>query len=285
MAKDGFPALLGAMLFFLGDTRAEAAPAPLPSPSASAAASSPVGSALGLNDPCVTLSAVVTRPSQTTSVCAVRPNHVLFETGYQNTTFDATSSTVQYPQALIRVGTTIPGLELDIAPASVARTNAGGRTLTGSTDFGAGLKYVIGYTPKFSYGANVFLTAPTGSGSFSAGGTTALYNFNYGYTISQVFSLAGTLGFLSQTDGVQRWSTVVPSLTLTASLPNETDFFTEFAMFTNAVAPESAARAQYLIGVSRVITRRLQVDLEITRSPNASTGPYHSLGFGVSYYH
>jgi hypothetical protein len=216
----------------------------------------------------------------------VRPNHVLLETGYQNTTttFHAISSNVQYPQALIRVGTTIPGLELDVAPASAARTNAGDKAITGDTDFGAGIKYVIGYSKNFNYGANVFLTAPTGSAAFSAGGTNALYNFNYGYTISQVFALAGTFGLLSQTNGVQRWSTFIPSLMLTASLPNATNLFTEFATFTNAAAPGSAARAQYLVGVSRAITQRLQVDVEISRSPNASTRPYHSLSFGVSCY-
>jgi hypothetical protein len=285
MAKDGLSALLGAMLLFLGDTQADAAPAPIPSPSASAAASSSVGPVLGINDPCVTLSAIVTRPTQTTSVCTVRPNHVLFETGYQNTAFDATSSSVQYPQALIRVGTTIPGLELDVAPTSVARTNAGGKTITGNTDFGAGIKYMIGYAPKFSYSANVFLTAPTGSSAFSAGGSNALYNGNYGYAMSSVFSLAGTFGFLSQTNGFQRWSAFLPSLMLTASLPNATNLFAEIATFTNAVGPGSAARTQYLAGVSRAITQRLQIDLEISRSPNASTRPYNSLSFGVSYYH
>jgi len=285
MTKDGFSALLSVMLLSLVNTQADAVPAPIPSPSASAAASSAVGPALGLNDPCVTLSAIVTRPSQTTSVCTVRPNHILIETGYQNTAFDATSSSVQYPQAVIRIGTTVPGLELDVAPTSAARTNAGGAMITGSTDFGAGIKYVIGYTPKFSYGANVLLTAPTGSRAFSAGGTNALYNLNYGYTISPIFSLAGTFGVLSQTNGAQRWSTFIPSLVLGASLPKATNLFAEIATFTNAVAPGSATRAQYILGVSRAITQRIQVDVEGSRSPNTSTGPYHSLGFGVSYYY
>jgi hypothetical protein len=285
MIKYGFSTLFSVALIFGGNQVYAHDPQPQASPSAATPPNPIVGPALGLNDPCTTLSEIVTRPSQTTSVCTVRPNHVLIETGYQNTTFDSTSSTVQYPQALVRIGTTIPGLELDVAPASVARTNAGGSTIAGTTDFGAGIKYVIGYTPKLNYGANVLLTAPTGSSSFSAGGTNALYNLNYGYTISPIFSLAGTFGLLSQTNGIQRWSTFSPSLMLMASLPNATTVGAEIATFTNAVAPGSAARIQYLVDLSRAINQRVQVDVEMTRSPTSLTGRNHSLGFGISYYY
>lgn len=52
--------------------------------------------ALGNNDPCTSLSSIVTRPTVTNSACTVRPNHVLIETGYQNTTANGGGNTVVY---------------------------------------------------------------------------------------------------------------------------------------------------------------------------------------------
>lgn len=58
---------------------AQSVPSPSPSPSATPSA---IGPALGRNDPCTTLSAIVTRPTVTNAICTVRPNHVEIETGY-----------------------------------------------------------------------------------------------------------------------------------------------------------------------------------------------------------
>ena len=167
-----------------------ASPVPAPSPSPTPAPPSPYFPALGNNDPCTSLSAIVTRPTVGNSVCTVRPNHVLVETGYQNTTASGGGNTVAYPQSLIRVGTSVPALEFDVAPPSLARTNAGGLT-TGTTDAGAGLKYVFGYTPKFNYGGQIFVTAPTGLNGFSAGGSQTTYALQAGYTLSPKYHYVG----------------------------------------------------------------------------------------------
>ncbi|MBV8749051.1 MAG: hypothetical protein JO103_05000, partial [Candidatus Eremiobacteraeota bacterium] len=171
---------------------AQAAPSPTPAPSATpAAAATPnaIGSAFGPNDPCTTLSAIVTRPTVTNAICTVRPNHVEVETGYQNTTADGGGSTVTYPQTLIRIGTTIPALEFDVAPPSINRTSSGGVATTGTTDVGAGLKYVFGYSPKASWGGQVFFTAPTGTNGVSSNGTNANYALQGSYTLSPALSL------------------------------------------------------------------------------------------------
>ncbi|HYW54957.1 MAG TPA: hypothetical protein VE826_13375, partial [Dongiaceae bacterium] len=134
---------------------AHAASAQTPPPAASPSPAPPanaIGPALGPNDPCTTMSAIVGRPTVTSAVCTVRPNHVELETGYTNTTFSAGGgNAVTYPQAVIRVGTSVPALELQIGPPGASRTSAGG-IASGATDAGAGLKYVFGYTPKFSWG-------------------------------------------------------------------------------------------------------------------------------------
>ena len=105
-------------------------PSPSPVPQPSSSASSPPSAffpALGANDPCTSISAIVTRPTVSNSICTVRPNHLLVETGYQNTTAAGGGNTVAYPQMLIRIGTKVPALEFDLAPPSLMRTNAGSR--------------------------------------------------------------------------------------------------------------------------------------------------------------
>ncbi|HEX3462590.1 MAG TPA: hypothetical protein VHS78_00870 [Candidatus Elarobacter sp.] len=257
-----------------------ASPAPSPSPSG---APNPIGPAFGANDPCTSLSAIVGRPSVTNSVCTVRPDHVEVEGGYVNTSFSGGGNAVTYPSSVIRIGTRIPALEVQIAPPSVVRTNAGGIT-TASTDVGAGLKYVFGYTPKFNWGGQAFFTAPTGLNGGSANGTNATYALNAGYTLSPVFSLATTLATNSLTDGPQRWSSFVPSFVLGASLPNASGAFAEIATFGNANGPGTPARTQYMVGIYRDVGPRLQLDASTAFSLTTATGKYRTLGFGASYY-
>lgn len=282
--------LLTALAIGLTPVAALAQSTPSPSPSensptpVSSSAPSTYFPALRNNDPCTSLSAIVTRPTISNSVCTVRPNHVLIETGYQNTTAAGGGNTVIYPQTLIRVGTAVPALEVDLAPPSAARTNAGGLKANGTTDVGFGLKYVFGYTPKFNYGGQIFATAPTGLNGFSAGGAQTTYALQAGYTISPVFSLTGVTQLASLNDGTSRWSSFIPSLVLTASLPQSSGVFAEIARFSHATGPGTPTRTQYIAGVYHDIGRRLQLDTSIGISPTVATGKYHYFSFGASYY-
>ena len=230
------------------------------------------------------MSAIVGRPTVTSAVCTVRPNHVELETGYTNTTFSAGGgNAVTYPQAVIRVGTSVPALELQIGPPGASRTSAGG-IASGATDAGAGLKYVFGYTPKFSWGAQVFFTAPTGTNGFSAGGSTSSYAVNAAYTLSPVLSLATTLNSTSISNGAQRWTSFIPSFVVTAALPSATGIFAEIATYSNANGFATPTRTQYLYGLYQDVGQRLQLDASVTVSPTAATGRYHGIGIGASYY-
>ncbi len=260
---------------------AQTVPSPSPAPSA---APNPIGPAFGVNDPCTSISAIVTRPTVTNSVCTVRPNHVEIETGYLNTTFPGIGNSVTYPQTLIRIGTKVPALELQVAPPQIVRSSTAGPPLTGASDVGAGLKYVFGYTPKFNWGGQAFFTAPTGSNGVSANGTTEVYALNAGYTLSPVFSLAATAQSQSLTNGSQRWTSFVPSLNLGITLPNANGVYAEIATFSQANGPGTATRTQYIYGVYRDFGPRLQVDASASVSPTAAAGKYHAVGFGLSYY-
>jgi hypothetical protein len=267
--------------FISSPAAAQPAPSPAPSPSA---APNPLGPAFGANDPCTSMSAIVGRPTVTNSVCTVRPNHVEIETGYLNATTSGSGNTVSYPQAVIRIGTLIPALELQVVPPQIVRSSTAGPATTGSSDAGAGLKYVLGYTPKFNYGVQALFTAPTGTNGVSSNGTTSTYALNAGYTLSPVFSLATTLGAQSLTNGPQRWNSFVPSFVVTAALPNSSGIYAEIATFSNANGPASPTRTQYIYGLYRDIGPRFQLDAYSAISPTVSTGKYHGVGFGFSYY-
>ncbi len=97
------------------------------------------------------LSAVVSRPTQTTSACVVKPNQVLIETGYQSQTVDVAGGSYTYqscPLAAIRIGTKLRGVELQVLPPSAIRSGG----VPATSDAGAGLKWQIGATPAFAYG-------------------------------------------------------------------------------------------------------------------------------------
>ncbi len=226
------------------------------------------------------MSAIVSRPTVTNSVCTVRPNHVLVETGYQNTTSYGVGNTVVYPQTLIRIGTRVPALELDFSPPEIQRSGG----LAGPTDAGAGLKYVLGYTPKSSYGVQVFITVPTGLTAFSANETQSTYALTAGYTFNAVLSVAAGASIASLAAAGQRYTSFTPSLVLSASLPSANSVYAEIAAFSSANGPGTATRTQYIVGAYHDVGQRLQLDAEIGISPTVSTGRYHYLGAGISYY-
>jgi hypothetical protein len=263
---------------------AQVSPSPAPSPSPSATPSA-IGPAFGDSDPCTTISAIVTRPTVTNAVCTVRPNHVEIEAGYQNTTFPGNGNTVVYPQGLIRVGTVVPRLELQVLPPQYERTTTlGGPVVIGSSDAGAGLKYILGYTPKLNYGVQVNYTAQTGTNAFSAGATQSVYAFQMGYTLSPVFSLtAGAQDQILASGGIQ-YGSFVPSLVLGVSLPNSIGLFAEVSQFTHALGTGTPTRTQYIGGLYHEFGQRLQVDVEYGFSPTVTTGKYRYVGAGFGYY-
>jgi hypothetical protein len=168
---------------------AQQVPTATPTPAASSTPSA-IGPALFPNDPCTSLSAIVTRPTVYNSVCTVRPGHVLLETGYQNLSSNSIGNTVSYPQALLRIGTNFHHMEIDITPPSYQRISGGGATISGATDTALGLKYFIGATPRFAYGVQGQASIPTGSSGITAHGSNLFGAFNFSYMLSPFFSFS-----------------------------------------------------------------------------------------------
>jgi hypothetical protein len=236
--------------------------------------------------------AVVTRPTVTTSACAVKNGHWLVETGYTNTLNTGRGGGVSaaYPQALIRVGSFAHNVELDLTPPTVLRSSSGGSIASGSGDTGFGAKWEIGYTRKAVYGANVVVTEPTGDRSFTAGSETYSANLNGSYALSPEFGLASTVSFetigaLDSRGGAIRSGAIVPSLTLTAALPLNSQVYAEAAYFSQS-APGLAARTLYDFGYQKGVSAHVQLDLEAGFAPSPINGlRQHYVGFGISVGH
>jgi hypothetical protein len=257
-----------------------ASPTPSPAPSASAAA--------GPSDPCGSIISIVTRPTVTTSVCTVRTGHVLIENGYTNTTTTGPGGgvTASYPQSLIRIGTSDPHLEFSVTSPSFNRSSIGGAIATGYSDINVGAKYEIGYNRTASWGANAFVTIPTGARAFTAGAAEYTGNFNWSDAMGPVFSLSGTVGFNAlngyNAGNVQPYFAFIPSVVLAAGLPGPSSAYAEYAYFSQAVAgPGSKSLIDF--GYIRDFGRDLQFDVEYGFSPTPINGQKSSYtGAGLS---
>jgi len=233
------------------------------------------------DDACAPLSNVVSRPTVTNSACTVSPNHVLFENGYLNNTADTGGNSVSYPQTLIRIGTSIPRLEVQAQAPSLNRVN--GQHGDGDGDVGAGLKYLLKDNARYQISSQINLTLPTGDTAFTAKNTQTAIALNGAYAISSRWTLATTQSIQENSVAGARYQSYVPSLVLSSSLPHNSAGYLEYALITHANGPGTGTRNQYILGALHDIGYRLQIDVEDIYSPTISTGKYNGIGFGVSY--
>jgi hypothetical protein len=225
----------------------------------------------------------------TTSVCTVRPHDVLLESGYTNTQTSGAGggTTVAYPQAYLRFGTSDSRLEFDLTPPSANASSVGGATAGGTSDAGLGAKYELGYSARWLYGVNAAVTYPTGSRAFSAGADQYTGNFNWSYTVNQVIGLSGTVGFnslssLNSTNLPQSYFALIPSFVASASLPGPSEFYVEYTYFSRA---DAGLGAKSLIDSAflRDLGNNVQLDVEYGFSPTLLEGQrQHYVGAGAS---
>lgn len=250
---------------------------------------SPSPSPSAPSDPCGSIISIVTRPSVTTSVCTVREGHVDVENGYSNTTTTGAGggSTINYPQSFVRVGVG-PHMEVSLSPPSFNRTTAGAALVSGSSDMNFGAKWELGYNSKASWGANVQLSAPTGTPGFTAGATQYTANINWSYSISSVWSASGTLGFnslsaLNNAEQYQYYSAFVPSIVFSASLPANSEAFAEYVYFSHA-GPGLGGKSLIDFGYIHDWGSHVQFDVEYGFQPTMILGQkMHYFGAGVSF--
>ncbi|HEX8806680.1 MAG TPA: hypothetical protein VF741_07005 [Candidatus Aquilonibacter sp.] len=257
-----------------------ASPSPSPAPTSTPSAPS---------DPCGSILSIVTRPTVTTSVCNVRGGHVLLETGYSNTitTGQGGGYTASYPQAFLRIGIS-NHTELAITPPSYNKSSFDGAITSGTSDMNIGAKWELGYNEKAIWGANVVVSAPTGSSAFTAGHSEYTANANWAYTISPIFSAAGTLGFnslsgLNPDAQYQNFFAFIPTVEFTAALPGTSQLFAEYAFFSR-VGPAMGGRSLFDFGYQRDFGSHVQFDVEYGIQPTViDSQQQHYFGAGLSF--
>ena len=258
-------------------------PSATPSPAASATPAAP-------SDPCGSLLSIVNRPTVTTGVCTVRTGHFDVETGYINTTTAGPGggSNANYPQALVRVGTVNPHFDLEFGLPSYETTSVGTPLVTGSSDVNLGAKYELGYNSKADWGVNGLITFPTGSHAFTAGGAQYTGSLNGAYTANSVLGFAGSLSFnalsgFNASGAPQSFFAFIPSLEATASLPGPSEFFGEYAYFSQA-GIGLGGKSLFDFGYIRDLGSHLQLDVEYGVSPTLINGQtQHYIGGGLSF--
>ena len=226
----------------------------------------------------------------TTSPCTVRPGHALLENGWTNTVTSGPGggNTATYPQSFLRAGTFDPHLEFTFGPPLFNRSSVGGSVVGGWSDINLGAKYELGYTSKAVWGFGAIVSLPTGSRAFTAGNAQYTGDLNWTYALDKTWSLAGTvsanaLSACNAAGIAQSYFFCVPSIVLTASLPQSSSFFVEYAYYSRA-APNAGAKSLIDAGYTRDIGANVQLDVEYGDSPtqlNAQTQRY--VGAGLSF--
>lgn len=280
--------IAAALVALPGAALAQATPAPTPAASAAPA-----------TDICSSgLSAVVSRPTATTSVCTVKPNQILIESGFQSQTVTVTGGSYTYqtfPTATIRVGTVVPHLELQVLTPSVIRNQ--GQSL--SSDLGVGAKWQVVSEPTFSWGVSAIATAPTGTnpalnpqGLGSATDATYIYNLDFEGSLGKVFGYGA--GISSQSlvvptgTGTTRYFSVLPSLDITAALPASWTLVGEIYYQTNGEGPNTPTHTWFDAAILKDIGKaQFDVNYGVSNGVQLFAGaPYirrHYIGAGISY--
>ena len=274
-------------------------------PAAPAGASpSPGARVAAPNDPCAgpgRLLATLNRPTVGYSACAVPKGSIVLEEGYQNqfqsgsTPFVAAS----YPQGFERFGV-VDRFELDVIGPNFNRQRSGVNVTTGYNDLGLGFKYELPQKGRLTYGIDGLFTAPTGTGSFGSGAPTQTLDVDVAYPLSPAIGIGTTIAGASSTGfytlanasgggasggpviaSAERYGYLLPSIVVTAQLPNAYQFYAEFVGQTK-LGPEQGGRIFTDFGVQKLLGSYFELDAEYGIDFTRVAGSrFQYVGFGT----
>jgi hypothetical protein len=232
---------------------------------------------------CGSITSLVTRGTVTYPSCAVPSNHTLIQGGYNNLSVKGGGHVATYPNSLIRFGTSVQGLELDLVPPTFERiTPAVGRR-TGVTDIGAGLTYQLPSFGPIHATVNGVVYAPTADRGFgSRTGSNSEVGLNLSTSLAG-FAIGGSAGFQSTIDPLtgRRYKAFVPSLQVGHQLGFGTAFV-EAARYSR-VTPFGNPEMLYTGGYRLPLSDRAQLDAEYTTTPSLLGKRAHSIGGGFAF--
>lgn len=226
-------------------------------------------------DPCGgpgRLLATANRPTIGYSACAVQKGTAVFELGYQNQVNGTPSNgsvQSQVPQNFLRIGVA-PRFELDvIGPNYVGvRSYQPGTVSTvnhGIADYGAGFKYELPPSERWTIAFDGLYTGPNGSPFLTAGSATITGNLDASYALSPAMAVGTTIAVSSTGAYVDRvrsqYDVTEPSLVLTTQIPHYYQFYAEY-VYVSKIAPNTGGRAFTDFGIQKLLGTRTEIDLE-----------------------
>lgn len=260
-------------------TEAATTPSPSPSPSPSAARHRCGLLFLG------------TEETITNSPCTVLTDRFDLETTYTNTvtTGPDASGQVEYPQALLRMGTLNPNLDFEITFPGYTRISGDGAPYGGTSDVGLAAKYQLASSDWAAYAVRAGFTFPTGTNavSVSAGNSQFLSDIDWAYTLSERFSISGTLSFNARSEvtspGVARsYFNFEPSVLASFALSSSSQVSAEYA-YASAYSPGTGGYSTIDVNLQYALGPRLSIQSDYGFSPSLPVGGRsHSIDVGLS---
>jgi hypothetical protein len=233
-------------------------------------------------------------PTVSGSPCTVAKGRGVLEFGYRNETDagkNGTSNLSTLPMSVLRYGLGKHDEIMVMPPTSIARTSsipglyAASR---GSEDTGFGWKHSIQSHWWYQDAVEVFVTEPTGTGGFSAGGPT--YSFSY----IGAFSPPGKLGVTTQfavvnapgaaPDGyARRFASFQPAVTVTYAIGPATSILLNDNFFT-PVNPLGGTSNVLLVAAQRTLSVGTVIDFDTEFNLTPAAGyRERAIGFGGAF--
>jgi hypothetical protein len=232
---------------------------------------------------CGDIGSFTARGTITYPSCTVPSNHTLIQGGYSNQSVKRGGNTASYPNSLIRFGTSVRGLELDIAPPTIERISPAVGKRTGVTDIGAGLTYQLPSFGPIHATINGLVFAPTADSGFgSRTGSNNQIGLNLGTSLAG-FGIGGSARFESTIDPLTgiRYQSFVPSVAIGHQLAFGT-VFAEAARFSR-VTPFGNPEMLYTAGYKVALSNRAQLDAEYSFSPSLLGQRAQTIGAGFGF--
>ncbi|MBV8489043.1 MAG: hypothetical protein JO199_00845 [Candidatus Eremiobacteraeota bacterium] len=240
---------------------------------------------------CGSIEAIGTEETETKSPCTVFTGKYVLETNYINTVTSGRSNgaDVEYPQALLRLGTRNPSVNLEITLPSFERISSDGTLAAGVTDVAVAAKMKLAESSNAAYGVLTKLTFPSGAPGITAGNAQFEGDFDWSYDPNERFGISGTVAFMAASEQnagapAQSYFNFEPSLLANFTLPDRSSYLSAEYIYTSAYSPAVGGYSHYDVAYSRDVSSRFKFELDYGLSPHIPNGTREQyVEFGLSF--
>lgn len=216
-------------------------------------------------DPCASLFAMINRPTQSDSVCTVKPDKVMLEMGAQyQDLYPGEGHGNVLPQPQLRFGWA-PATEFTVLPPNYIKQYGNATAAEGFTNITLGLKHQFNDNGKILFAAESLFALPTGDDNFGSDGLGVAINAMFNYAITDTFSLSGMFGVTTETtstnSGGGRYNSFNPDLVLSWQFNDHWQYYIE-AYAQTSTGPDQSAGYNTDTGFQYLATENIELDIE-----------------------